>query len=90
MKFYSVRFGADNQAAPTYDLEHFRDSIPAKVQVLRINDLRPVGVAAATKPTTIFTSKTLIWIAIGAVIILLGYMSLKLVRETNASQKQEP
>jgi hypothetical protein len=89
-EIYSVRFGADNQAAPTYDLEHFRDSIPAKVQVLRINDLRPVGVAAATKPTTIFTSKTLIWIAIGAVIILLGYMSLKLVRETNASQKQEP
>jgi hypothetical protein len=84
---YTVRFGSEDQTSPTYDLEYFRDSIPAQVQVLRINNVQPVEVTSAAETTTIFTSKTIIWIAIGAVIILLGFMSLKLVRETSNTEK---
>jgi uncharacterized membrane protein YjfL (UPF0719 family) len=41
----------------------------------------------ASNAPTFFTSKTIIWIAIGGVIVLLGFMSLKLVRETSIPEK---
>lgn len=87
---YTIDFTGNDVAPPSYDLEYFRDSIPSNVQVLKITDLHPVTVQADSGTPTFFTSKTIIWIAIGAVIMLLGFMSLRLVKETNASQKQDP
>jgi hypothetical protein len=84
---YTVRFGGEDQASPTYDLEYFRDSIPVQVQVLKINNVQRAKITAAPESTTFFTSKKIIWIAIGAVIILLGFMSLKLVKETSHTDK---
>lgn len=84
---YTVRFGSDNEASPDYDLDFFRDSIPGNASVLNILELKPVETQLPTDSPTFFTSKTIIWIAIGAVIALLGFMSLKLVRETNDSEK---
>lgn len=86
---YTVRFGGEDQAGPTYDLEYFRDSIPAQVQVLRINNVQAATITAAPESTTFFTSKTIIWVAIGAVIILLGFMSLKLIRETSTEKDRK-
>ncbi|MFN8334640.1 MAG: hypothetical protein U0U09_05895 [Cyclobacteriaceae bacterium] len=86
---YTVGFGAENLSSPSYDLTYFRDSIPANPQVISVNDVKPVEPAAVSTDTQFFNSKTLTWIAIGAVILLLGIMSLRLVRETNASQNRE-
>lgn len=88
-QLYTIGFKGNDVTPPSYDLGYFRDSIPSNAQVMRITDLQPVIAKAVSGSPTFFTSKTIIWIAIGAVIILLGFMSLKLVRETNASHKQD-
>ncbi|HET9053247.1 MAG TPA: hypothetical protein VFM90_03690, partial [Cyclobacteriaceae bacterium] len=82
---YTVGFTGKDTSPPRYDLAYFRDSIPANAQVLKINDLQPIVTEPVSGDPTFFTSKTIIWIAIGAVIILLGFMSLRLVKETNAA-----
>lgn len=82
---YVIGFKTPDTAAPRYDLQYFRDSIPAQAQVLHIAGLQPVLTPAVAGDATFFTSKAIIWIAIGAVILLLGYMSLRLVRETSAT-----
>lgn len=85
---YSVGFKGKDSAAPSYDLEFFRDSIPANAQVLKVTSLQTTAAALQVSETpTFFTSKTIIWVAIGAVIILLGFMSLKLARE--ASERKD-
>lgn len=84
---YTIQFGDDNQTAPNYDLGYFRDSIPANTPTVNIYNIQPAEQKVAVSDT-IFTSKTIIWIAIGAVIVLLGFMSMKLVRDTNNSQKE--
>lgn len=85
---YAVQFGKDNQIAPDYDLGYFRDSIPANTPTVNIYNIQPATQKAAV-PDTIFTSKSIIWIAIGVVIVLLGFMSIKLVRETNNASPRE-
>jgi hypothetical protein len=84
---YTIGFTGKDVAPPSYDLEYFRDSIPANAQVLKISDLKPILKPTASGAPTFFTSKTIIWIAIGGVIVLLGFMSLKLVRETSKTEK---
>lgn len=84
---YKIGFKGKEVVAPSYDLEYFRDSIPSNAQVLKINDLQSIEEKKASDSPTLFTSKTIIWVAIGAVIILLGFMSLRMVKETNAPEK---
>lgn len=85
---YTVQFGDQHQTVPDYDLGYFRDSIPANTPIIHIENIqRAEQKAVATD--TIFTSKTIIWLAIGAVIVLLGFMSMKLVRETNNTSSKE-
>jgi hypothetical protein len=84
---YTIGFTGKDVAAPSYDLEYFRDSIPANAQILRIGNLQPIEAGTVSGSPTVFTNTTIIWVAIGAVIVLLGFMSLKMVRETNASKK---
>lgn len=84
---YKIGFKGKDVVAPSYDLEYFKDSIPSNAQVLKINDLQSIEEKTASDSPTLFTSKTIIWVAIGAVIILLGFMSLKMVKETNTSEK---
>lgn len=87
---YSVGFGPENQKSPSYDLAYFRDSIPDNPQVLTVNNLKSAETPVTVSNSGFFNNKTITWIAIAAVILLLGVMSLRLVRETNASKKNEP
>lgn len=89
-KTYTIGFGPENQKSPSYDLAYFRDSIPDNPQILNVNNLKPVETPATVSNSEFFNEKTITWIAIAAVIILLGVMSLRLVRETNASRKDNP
>lgn len=85
---YSIGFKEKDSVPPSYDLEFFRDSIPANAQVLKVTGLQITSAPQVSETPTFFTSKTIIWVAIGAVIILLGFMSLKLARE--ASERKDP
>ncbi|HMJ71055.1 MAG TPA: hypothetical protein VK508_19275 [Cyclobacteriaceae bacterium] len=79
---YRIVVGSDSLQAPVYDLEFFRDSIPDKPTVLQPGDvkkfIRPVEASATP---TFFTNRNIIWIAIAIVVVILGAMSMRMIRE---------
>jgi hypothetical protein len=85
-KNYTITVGEERQAAPDYDLGFFRDSIPAEPVQLSTGDLL-LSETALEASTTIFTNRNIIWVAILLVIVLLGYMSRKLIKEASAKSK---
>lgn len=77
---YRVAVGGDTLQLPQYDLAHFSESIPAQPEALSVGALtfhRPDVKAS----TTIFTNRMVIWVAIIGVIVLLGFMTAKMLRE---------
>jgi hypothetical protein len=80
---YTVKLGQPSLAAPVYDLAFFKDSIPERINALEVGDIRLLEQVEAETPDIFFTNNTLIWVAIVAVMLVLGFMSVKLAREAS-------
>lgn len=78
---YKVKIGDTSMQEPVYDIGHFRDSIPNQPPVLVIGKVSILD-EVRTETPTFFTNRFFIWIAIAIVIAILGFMTLKMVRET--------
>jgi hypothetical protein len=80
-KHYTMRFGKDLRM-PAYDLYNFRTSIPEELPALQIRNIKPVVKETKEIGTpTFFTSRRMIWAALILVIALLGFITLRMVRE---------
>ena len=79
---YMLKFANGEIAAPVYDLELFKDIIPATLSVITPGEVSVIEPAARSAQTTVFSTKLYIWVAIAIVIIVLGIMSVKMIRET--------
>jgi hypothetical protein len=85
---YTLRFGDEQFTEPSYDLAFFKDSLSYQSTVLRVQDLHVIQEAAEKEESpTFFTDKRVIWVAIILVIGILGFMSVRLIRETNTQKK---
>jgi hypothetical protein len=82
---YKLKFGGPGLSMPDYDIEYFKDSIPKQTQVLAVG---PVFIfkTESTESKTFFTSRSIIWVAIVVVVIVLGIMTLRMVNETSKSE----
>ncbi len=78
---YKLKMGDANTNAPIYDLGFFRDSVQVRPTVLRPTGIALFSKSKDTKPQTFFTNKNIIWVAIILVAVVLGYMSLKMIKE---------
>jgi hypothetical protein len=78
---YSLKFGGADLRIPNYDLVNFKDSIPAHLVSLKAGPLTKIETSRAGENPTFFTSKAIIWIAIIAVIGVLGFMAIRMARE---------
>ncbi|MBL7851299.1 MAG: hypothetical protein JNN04_10390 [Cyclobacteriaceae bacterium] len=76
---YTLEFGDETWTKPAYDLDHFKASIPVAPPLLTLDPIQVVS-AATEESNTFFSTRTYIWAAIVAVIVLLGYMSVNLLR----------
>lgn len=83
---YEIRFGQSNLGAPVYDIEYFRDSIPATAAILKVKDVQLTSEQRDQESPAVFTSKTIIWIAILGIAAVLGMMSFKLVKEQSGAK----
>lgn len=82
---YKLVFGNDLQV-PVYDLEYFRDSIPASITKLDVGQLFDrTALKEATEPS-VFSDRRLIWAAIIFVIALLGLMSYRMLGDKNLNE----
>ena len=84
---YALRFGSERMPAPAYDLELFRDSIPVALSVVTPGEVHLIRPAALPEQPTVFTTKLFIWIALAVVLVALGIMSVKMIRETKSLQE---
>jgi hypothetical protein len=90
-KSYRLNFGDKSLQAPVYDIDFFQKNIPAEPPVLVAGKISSVNVAIAKAESFIlFTTKSIIWVAIIVIIGLLAFMSVKLIRETGAAEKSRP
>lgn len=87
-KHYILKFGDNTMPAPVYDLQFFKDSISSDLGYVKTGILSKIVHASDDGEHTFFTTRAYIWVAIIAVIVFLGFMSLKMIRETNATKKE--
>ena len=78
-KDYWLVFGDSSATMPNYDLVFFKDSIAANPPVLGIGDIESKTVKDAVKPER--GSKLLLWVCLGAGLVVLLLLTLRLVRE---------
>ncbi|MFL5730285.1 MAG: hypothetical protein ACJ75J_12435, partial [Cytophagaceae bacterium] len=80
---YTIKFSDPALAAPSYDLQHFQDKIPADLPGISPGDVKDISVIKETSAEhqPFFKSPWFVWGAIIVVVILLGFMSVKMVRD---------
>jgi hypothetical protein len=84
---YKLKFGDEAMREPVYDLAFFQDSIRSAPVVLQAGKVTSLEKTQTIETPSLFNTKSIIWAAIIVIIILLGAMSMKLIRETNAAGK---
>jgi hypothetical protein len=94
---YILRFGDRQLSTPDYDLKYFKEKIPAaptiiycgkrkdiaaqKVTVEVMKKIATAAQKAKVESYSVFKDKRFIWGAIAAVILLLGFMTMKMLKE---------
>jgi hypothetical protein len=76
---YYLFYGNRNMRAPLYDLVHFQDRIPDSLASIDPGDEVSIGKTAVTASPFI-ENKNWLWVVMGAVILLLGFFTLKMMK----------
>jgi hypothetical protein len=87
-KDYTLKFGRRDLRLPVYDLPFFKDSIPATVPTLKIASIKNLDTPATKVSSSIISDKRILWVAIVTIIVVLGMMSIKMVRDTANNKDQ--
>ena len=86
---YRLVYGDSIAVAPVYDLNYFVDSIPKVLPTLVVleskEQVTPLTNNAIEKSLSWYENKLFIWIAIIAIILLLSFMSWKMLTEMKNS-----
>lgn len=77
---YSLKTGNRELPYPEYDIKYFRENIPEELTVIKTRNLKIANAEVLSESQTIFT-KTILWIVILIVIAILGFFSVKTVKE---------
>lgn len=84
-KQYAIKIGDEKLNAPVYDLPFFKDRIPANPPIVTIGEFTVLEKRKSVPNFTFFTTKAFIWAAIVFVIVILGLMSVRLLKDLNSS-----
>jgi hypothetical protein len=79
-KKYFVKIGSRETQQPVYDLALLRDRIKGALPVIRPGPVK-IQKAPTAQDTRTFFSSAYMWAAIAGIIILLGFLSVKMIRE---------
>jgi hypothetical protein len=77
-----LAYGKENDIAPVYDLVHFKDKIPAALDVLSLGkeELKiKTTLNASSEP--LVKNKMWLWLVMGVVILLIGYFAFSMIRK---------
>jgi len=81
---YTLVFGNEKVITPNYDLINFRDTIssPSCLSVGKISLIKVQKKEIEKAGSTFFTSNIFIWISLSLVLLILGFMSVRMIKET--------
>jgi hypothetical protein len=87
-KEYKMMAGNAHMHLPSYDLPKFKNKLPVNMPMLTPAVLHASGITAMTEAARSFwNTKSVVWIAIVGVILLMGILSAKMIREAKISGK---
>jgi hypothetical protein len=75
-----VAYGKENDNAPVYDLVHFKEKIPASLSQIGYGD-EQIKTITISKASPLIESKTWLWVVMGAVILIIGYFALSMLKK---------
>ncbi len=80
-KEYQLKIGKRNLPSPSYDLRFFTDSIPKQIESIAAGPVQINKKKETPYSFSFFTTKKFIWAAVIIVVLLLAYLSMKMVKE---------
>jgi len=86
---YVLKISGDELASPVYDLSFFKDSIPGNPDVISMGEVTLLSKGQAQESFTFFTTRIFIWVAVIIVIVILGFMSVRLLNEASSSSDKK-
>lgn len=78
---YWLYFGNTDALAPVYDLENFENKIPINISTLELEATQTNPSYLEKKDDAIFKSKYWIWAIMGLIISILGFFTIKMLKE---------
>jgi hypothetical protein len=78
---YHLAFSSSGVGSPSYDLRFFQDKIPDNLSVLDVRQAVRIGAENGTSSPSLFSNRNMIWLAMGLVLLILSYLSFRMVKE---------
>lgn len=78
---YHLSFSADNLPAPAYDLTPFRTNLPTNPPSIGVSDL--TDRTDTNGETPFFQDSRVIWLALGLVLLVVAFLTYRMLREMN-------
>lgn len=86
-KQYIVKIGQPNIPLPRYDLSYFNDSIGNAIPFIKVADFK-MAKAEPEKGSPVWIKKSWMWIALGLLILFLGYLSRLMLRDMQRKKQR--
>lgn len=77
-----LAYGKEGCPAPQYDLVHFAKNIPANLEQASLGDETVIGREAADKKDPLIEDKVWLWVAMGAILLIIIVFSLSMLRKS--------
>lgn len=78
---YYLTYGKSNPLKPNYDISKFENSIPKNLKPLELKPLQSIEKKPLEKPEPLFKNKLWLWIVMGLIILVLGWFSIKMIKQ---------
>lgn len=79
---YVLVYGNPNARQPSYDIVNFKNKIPASPPSVAVGPETSVTKPQSASVRPLFENQWWLWVVMGAIILLLGYFSLQMLRKT--------
>ena len=88
-KQYFLLTGNESAGRPDYDLQFFTDSIGPRLTELSAGPVVKVAVASPAKQTGFRYNKLILWVIIGAVLLILLVLTFRMSKEISNKEQQD-
>ncbi len=74
-----LAYGKENEKAPVYDLVHFKSKIPENLNSIKLGK-EETKIEKLEKKSALIENKIWLWVALGSLVLLIGYFALKMLK----------